>query len=150
MTIRPHSPLAVVPIGRVESPFTRPTAAPPQASASGLVEARVVVGPDLVDGLDGLAAYEHIWLLTWLHLQPAAEQRTLRVAARSTEATGDLSGIFACRHPHRPNPIGLSLVRLTDVRENVLTVAGVDLIDGTPVVDIKPWFDDCDDPRSLH
>jgi tRNA (adenine37-N6)-methyltransferase len=57
-----------------------------------------------------------------------------------------VQGVFASRAPVRPNPIGLSLVRLLGIEGNVVTVAGTDLLDGTPVLDIKPWFADCDLP----
>jgi len=65
---------------------------------------------------------------------------------RATEATGEIQGVFASRFPLRPNPIGLHLVRLLAVTGPVVAFAGVDLVDGTPVLDIKPWFADCDLP----
>jgi tRNA (Thr-GGU) A37 N-methylase len=67
---------------------------------------------------------------------------------RATEATGEVQGVFASRSPVRPNAIALSLVRRLGVDGNVITVGGVDLLDGTPVLDIKPWFADCDLPAA--
>ena len=64
----------------------------------------------------------------------------------ATAATGEVQGVFASRAPHRPNSIGLSLVELVDIDGTVITFRGVDLVDGTPVLDIKPWFADCDLP----
>lgn len=131
------------PIGRVESTHTDVARVPSQASDSE-GSARIVVDERFVDGLLGLERYEHLWLLTWLHDQP--EERPLRLIPRATEAIGLVQGVFASRAPVRPNPIGLSLVRRLGVSGNVLTVSGVDLLDGTPVLDIKPWFADCDLP----
>jgi tRNA-Thr(GGU) m(6)t(6)A37 methyltransferase TsaA len=135
------------PIGVLETPHRNLTHVPSQASESTAV-ARVVVEPRYVDAMLGLDRYDHLWLITWLERQP--DVRPLQVHPRSTEATGELQGVFACRFPVRPNPIGLSLVRRLATRANVITVHGADLLDGTPVLDIKPWFADCDDPRNLE
>jgi tRNA-Thr(GGU) m(6)t(6)A37 methyltransferase TsaA len=118
----------------------------PQAAAAPEATGRVVLRSDVVDGLLGLDRYPYVWLLTWLHDQPAPADRPLRLVPRATEATGEVQGVFASRAPQRPNPIGLSLVRLLAVEGDVLTFAGVDMLDGTPVLDIKPWFADCDQP----
>jgi len=133
------------PIGHLETAYTQAGSPPSQASLSESV-ARVVVDEAYVDGLLGLDRYPHLWLLTWLHDQP--DERPLQLVPRATEATGEVQGVFASRAPVRPNPIGLSLVRLLGVDGNSLTVAGTDLLDGTPVLDIKPWFADCDLPES--
>jgi tRNA (adenine37-N6)-methyltransferase len=129
------------PIGHVETPYTDAGTVPSQASESRAV-AQVVIDERFADGLLGIDRYQYLWLLTWLDRQPA--ERPLRVVPRVTEATGEVQGVFASRFPTRPNPIGLSLVRCVAVEGNVLTIDGVDLIDGTPVLDIKPWFEDCD------
>jgi tRNA-Thr(GGU) m(6)t(6)A37 methyltransferase TsaA len=136
----------VEPIGHLETAYTEAGSAPPQASLSESV-ARVVVDDAYVDGLLGLDRYPHLWLVTWLHDQP--EVRPLQLVPRATEATGEVQGVFASRAPVRPNPIGLSLVRQLGVEGNVVTVAGTDLLDGTPVLDIKPWFADCDLPPDV-
>jgi len=138
---------AFEPIGRLETSYTDAAAAPSQASLSEST-ARVVIDERYVDGLLGLDRYPHLWLVTWLDDQP--EERPLQLVPRATQATGEVQGVFASRAPVRPNPIGLSLVRQVGVHGNVVTVAGTDLLDGTPVLDIKPWFADCDlpgDPR---
>jgi tRNA-Thr(GGU) m(6)t(6)A37 methyltransferase TsaA len=135
--------LPLTPIGHLETAYTEAGAPPPQASLSASV-ARVVLDDAYVDGLLGLDRYPHLWLVTWLHDQPAV--RPLRLVPRATEATGEVQGVFASRAPVRPNPIGLSLVRQLGAEGNVVTVAGTDLLDGTPVLDIKPWFADCDLP----
>jgi len=139
----------LTPIGHVTTDYHDPASIPPQAAANPSATAAVVIREDLVDALLGLDRYEHVWLLTWLHAGVGAEPAPLRLVPRATEATRELQGVFASRAPWRPNPIGMSLVRLLGVDSNVVRFAGVDLLDGTPVLDIKPWFDDCDNPASL-
>jgi tRNA-Thr(GGU) m(6)t(6)A37 methyltransferase TsaA len=131
------------PIGHLETAHTDPATMPAQAAESAGT-ARIVLDGRFTDGLLGLDRYPWVWLVTWLHDQP--EERPLRLVPRATEATGEVQGVFASRAPTRPNPVGLSLVRLLGVEGNVVTVGGVDLLDGTPVLDLKPWFPDCDRP----
>jgi tRNA-Thr(GGU) m(6)t(6)A37 methyltransferase TsaA len=137
------------PIGVVRSTHAALDHAPSQASEAPAAAgtASVVVDERFVDGLLGLDRYPYVWLVTWLHDQPA--DRPLRLVPRATELTGEVQGVFASRAPVRPNAIGLSLVRQLGVDGNVITVGGVDLVDGTPVLDIKPWFAGCDRPDAL-
>jgi len=137
----------VVPIGHVHSGCTDPALLPAQSLHDIDAIGFVVVRDDLVDALLGLDRYEYVWLLTWLHAEPIESQSPpLQLVPRATEATGEVQGVFASRAPQRPNPIGLSLVRNRGVHGNVVEFAGVDLLDGTPVLDIKPWFADADEP----
>ena len=138
---------ALEPIGRVGSMYDDLSRVPPQSSQSEGT-ARIVLDERYADGLLGLDRYDYIWVLTWLHEE--AGEPPLRLVPRATEATGEIQGVFASRAPARPNPIGLSLVRLLRVDGTVLTVGGVDLLDATPVLDIKPWFADCDLPPAVH
>ncbi len=139
-------PAVFQPIGHLESPHRDARRAPSQASETDTL-ARIVIDPRFADGMLGLERYEHLWLITWLHHQP--DERPLRVFPRATEATGESQGVFASRFPVRPNAVGLSLVLRLGIDDNVITVRGVDLLDQTPVLDIKPWFADCDEPRRL-
>jgi len=134
------------PIGHLETPHGDPQRAPSQASDTAM-HARVVVAERFVGGLLGLERYEYLWLIAWLDQQP--DVRPLRCIPRATEATGEIQGVFASRAPVRPNGIGLSLVRKVRIDGNVITVHGVDLVDQTPILDIKPWFADCDEPESI-
>jgi tRNA-Thr(GGU) m(6)t(6)A37 methyltransferase TsaA len=136
----------MTPIGHVRTDPGPAGGLPNQASGAPGATGRVEVRPELVDALLGLVAYRHIWLLTWLHDQPPPGQRPLQLVPAAREAGGRLQGVFASRAPVRPNPLGLSLVRNLGVEANVVTFGGVDLLDGTPVLDIKPWFADCDLP----
>jgi tRNA-Thr(GGU) m(6)t(6)A37 methyltransferase TsaA len=139
-------PAVFQPIGRLETHHRDLSGVPSQAAEARTV-ARVVIEPRFLEAMLGLERYDHLWLITWLDQQPA--ERPLQLRPRATEATGELQGVFASRAPIRPNPIGLSLVRKISIESNVITVHGIDLLDGTPLLDVKPWFADCDDPLNL-
>ena len=123
----------VRPIGRVESALTS-TAGAPRQGDEGAPDAYLILDSDVQAGLDGIAEGDEIIVLTWLH---EADRSILRVHPR-----GDLSrpeaGVFSTRAPSRPNPIGLHRVRVLDIDALRLHVSGLEAIDGTPVVDLKP------------
>jgi tRNA-Thr(GGU) m(6)t(6)A37 methyltransferase TsaA len=98
-------------------------------------------------GLDGLAEFDYAWLLTWLHRsgQPGSEP-PLRQVPFLLRAQQRAMGMFAIRTPRRVNPIGLSLIRLLEVTGPAIRFAGVDLLDGTPVIDLKPYVARFDRP----
>jgi tRNA-Thr(GGU) m(6)t(6)A37 methyltransferase TsaA len=133
------------PIGHVHTDVTDLATAANQASQGSAMTGRIVLDDELADGLLGLDRYRWLWLLTWLHEQPDGPP-PLQLVPMATAATGEVQGVFASRAPHRPNPIGLSLVELVGIEGTVITFRGVDMVDGTPVLDIKPWFADCDLP----
>jgi tRNA-Thr(GGU) m(6)t(6)A37 methyltransferase TsaA len=125
------------PIGIIHSPFTEKEKIPIQASRSqaiGLVE----VYPDFADGLLDIDGFSHIILLYAFHLSSG---HSLRVKPFLDDKE---HGLFATRYPYRPNPIGISTVRLVSRQENTLTIEGVDVLDGTPLLDIKPYVPDFD------
>lgn len=95
-----------------------------------------MIEPQFVSGLQSLGEYSHLWVLAWLHL---ADRGTLVPAPRRANGFRPKYGVFALRSPGRPNPISLTSVELLEVTGNVLRVAGLDLIDGTPVLDLKPY-----------
>ncbi len=128
---------SVRPIGFVRSPFVEKVEAPRQAVAEGAegVAGRVEVLPEHEHALSDLEGFDRIWLLFWFHeAEGAARSKVL--PPRSDRKRG----VFATRSPHRPNPIGMSAVRLESVEGLVLHVRDLDLIDGTPVLDIKPYI----------
>lgn len=138
--------ISLSPIGYVATAFARPGDAPPQAGLATGEHGRVLVEDRFAPGLSGLRGGQYVWLLTWLHDQTDEETEPLRVVPRGWEGTGRDTGVYATRTPNRHNRLGLSLVRLRDVEDGVLHFSGVDLVDGTPVLDIKPWSDACDVP----
>ncbi len=138
--------IGMSPIGHVETGYPRPEVTPPQATENYGEPGRVVLDERFADGLDGLAQSRYVWLLTWLHAQDDADTAPLRVVPRGLEGTGQTRGVYATRTPNRHNRIGLSLVQVLAVRGNVVEFRGVDLVNGTPVLDIKPWSRGADVP----
>ncbi len=103
----------------------------------------IVIQPHLAEGLEGIAGFSHLYVLFYLSKISPEQRKTLKVHPRG-RMDMPLLGIFATRTMLRPNPIGLTLVELVKVEENLLTVRGLDAYDGTPVLDIKPYDDwDC-------
>lgn len=87
--------------------------------------------------LQGLEGYTHLWLQFFFHLNTS---KKFHAKVHPPRLEGETKGVFATRSPHRPNPIGLSLVELVDIQNNILILAGADLVDGTPILDIKPYL----------
>jgi tRNA-Thr(GGU) m(6)t(6)A37 methyltransferase TsaA len=124
----------VQPIGWVHSSLRRRADAPRQGH-EGAPDARLQIEPAFLPGLDGIRAGQDILVLTWLH---EARRDVLAVHPRD-DRTQPLAGVFATRSPDRPNPIGLHRVRVLTIEAGgSLHVQGLEAIDGTPVIDIKP------------
>lgn len=127
--------LTLAPIGVVRSPFRDRRSAPRQPAAArgvaGTIE--LLPGPAHEHALLDLETWSHVWVLFWFHLNRGFRPKVL--PPRSARKRG----VFATRSPYRPNPLGLSVVRLVRVRGTVLDVLDVDMIDGTPVLDLKPY-----------
>lgn len=125
------------PIGIIHSPFLTLESMPIQSSRSQ-ARGRVEVSPQFAAGLDDLEGFSHIYLLYIFHCSKGCE---LKVKPYLDDIP---HGLFATRFPCRPNPLGLSVVSLLSRRENLLEVEGIDVLDGTPLVDIKPYVPDFD------
>ena len=106
------------------------------------VISQIVFREELSEALEGVEEFSHLFVLFWLHKIEGKEREIMKVRPRG-RADMPLLGIFATRTPHRPNPIGLTRVKLLNIKANVVTVQGLDAFDGTPVMDIKP-FDNWD------
>jgi tRNA-Thr(GGU) m(6)t(6)A37 methyltransferase TsaA len=127
----------MVPIGVIRTPFGEEDEIPIQpvfSQATGQVE----VFAEFSDGLDGIEGMSHVILL---YLLDRSEGYSLRVKPFLDDR---MRGLFATRHPRRPNPIGLSVVRLLGRQGACLEVEGIDVLDGTPLLDIKPYVPDFD------
>ncbi len=121
------------PIGIIHSPFKEPQGTPIQPPAGRDVEGTVEVFPEYVEGLKDLDGFSHIILIYHFHLSK-------RVSLTATPFMDDQAhGIFAIRACARPNPIGISQVRLVKVDGNILHIRDMDIVDGTPLLDIKPY-----------
>ncbi len=125
--------MTLKPIGVIHSPFKQASGTPIQPAFADDRQAVVEVFPDFAAGLKDLDGFERIWLLYWMHL---ASEPNLVVKPYMDDA---LRGLFATRAPARPNPIGLSCVRLLSIEGPLLRVAEIDILDGTPLLDIKPY-----------
>ena len=120
-------------IGRIRTPF-KSRAECPRNTAESDADGRVELDPRFAAGLEDLGLYSHVWLLYWM-------DRARRDLIRQVPAhLGRPRGTFALRSPVRPNPIALAAVELIGIDGATLTVRKVDCIDGTPLLDIKPYF----------
>jgi len=99
---------------------------------------RIIVQKGLTKALEGLDDFSHIFIVFYMHKVPKRETKILKVHPRGRTDL-PLLGVFATRTAFRPNPIGLTLVELMERKENVLVVKGLDALDGTPILDIKPY-----------
>jgi len=129
--------LTIRPIGFVRSPYKAKGDAPRQGRLSDTVS-EIVIDDEYREGLKDVGKKSHLFVLSWF-------DRADRSVLRATPPhEGVEHGVFATRSPNRPNPVALSLVDLIRCEEGVLTVRGLDALDGTPVVDIKPYSPEID------
>ncbi len=126
------------PIGRILTPFKTKQECPIQFRASGAI-GQVILDDRFADGLKDIGTFSHLYLL---YLFDRAAEVQLQ---RPTFLVDAAHGLFATRHPARPNPVGLSIVRLLSVSGTTLEVENIDVLDGTPLIDIKPYI-----PRFDH
>lgn len=134
----------LVEIGRIRSPFKQATGTPVQPSRAGGVEGHIELASAYAEALKDLAGFDRIWLLYWF--DRAAPAKLSVIPYRDVLERG----LFSTRAPARINPIGLSNVRLLSIERSVLRIADVDILDGTPLLDIKPYvpaYDDFPSPR---
>ena len=142
--MEPTVPLPV--IGVVRTGHSERESTPIQASLNRAEHGTLEIGPQYLDGLDGLAEFDYAWLLAWLHRSDTAGPPPLRQVPFLLRRQRRKVGIFATRGPRRVNPIGLSLIQILAVTGPVVSFAGVDLVDGTPVIDLKPYVTRFDRP----
>jgi len=125
----------VKPIGRViSSPYKAHGDAPRQGRLEPDKEAEIEIFEEFRDGVGGLPGISHIYVLLWFD---RAERKTL--LARPPNLGGEKRPVFCTRSPSRPNPIGLDIAEVISVKDGIIRVAGMDALEGTPVIDIKPY-----------
>jgi tRNA-Thr(GGU) m(6)t(6)A37 methyltransferase TsaA len=132
------------PIGVIYTPFKDLAAMPIQPTSDTSGPGTVEVFPEFAAGLQDLEGFSHIYLLYYLH--KVRQSRLIVTPFLDNQPRG----VFATRAPSRPNPIGLSLVELVRVEENLLIIQGIDVLDETPLLDIKPYvpeFEGTEDVR---
>jgi len=132
--------MQITPIGTIHSPFKEIADMPIQPGGAKGVTGLITLRPELVDGLADLDGFSHIIVLYHFH-------RTTKTSLLVTPFLDpEPRGIFSTRAPTRPNPIGLSILELKNITDNILKVENIDILDGTPLLDIKPYVPEFDQP----
>ena len=131
------SPMLLIPMGVIHTPYKRREDIPRQGRLSDEI-CQIEVFPEYEEGLKDIDQCTHLFVLFWLHLGDRN-----RLLATPPTSKGE-HGVFATRSPNRPNPIAIDIVQLLGVEGNRLTVKGMDALDGSVLLDIKPYFTDMD------
>lgn len=140
--------LAVEPIGVIRTGYTDRSKTPVQTALNPTDEGRVILEPAYRDGRAGLDGFDYAWLLSWMAPNPDDPlPTTMRQVPFLLTSQPREIGLFAMRGPRRPNPIGLHLVRLTILTDDGFEFTGVDMLDETPLLDVKPWAAPLDLPH---
>lgn len=126
--------MTLKPIGMVRNKVKQPI-----RHGWGEIVSEIIVDSDLTEALDNLDEFSHLIVLYWMHQLPAGRQLPHKVHPMGKPEL-PLVGRFATRSPSRPNPVGQATVKLLERHDNILKVKGLDAIDGTPVIDIKPYL----------
>ncbi|MCB2191605.1 MAG: tRNA (N6-threonylcarbamoyladenosine(37)-N6)-methyltransferase TrmO [Deltaproteobacteria bacterium] len=128
------------PIGLLYTPFSQPSGGPIQPCGAGEALGRAELRPELAPALEGLEGFSHLILLYHCHRAAAFKPKVKPFLDRNEH------GLFATRAPSRPNPLGLSVVELVVMEGNVLHLKGVDMLDQSPLIDLKPYVPKFDCP----
>ncbi|MDQ6967709.1 MAG: tRNA (N6-threonylcarbamoyladenosine(37)-N6)-methyltransferase TrmO [Mariprofundaceae bacterium] len=125
------------PIGLIHSPFKERFTAPRQPNSSTPAKGRIELngGLNFEQALSDLDSFTHIWVIYWMHLNQGWNPTVMPPRGSDVRR-----GLFSTRAPHRPNRIGLSVVALNGIKKRTLFIEGLDMLDGTPVLDIKPYL----------
>ncbi len=132
------------PIGVIHSPYQSLVGMPIQPSGADGVRGKIILDSQFVSGLQDLEGFSHLILIYHFHRSP---DPSLVVQPFLDEVP---HGVFATRAPRRPNPIGFSVVRLISVQSNIIEIENVDILDGTPLLDIKPYIPGIDQPETVR
>ena len=137
-------PITYTPIGIIHTPFTEQKGTPIQPPGAAGVAGRIEVAAEYEDGLKDLDGFSHIILIYHFH---RSQDYVLTVKPFMDDTP---RGLFATRAPRRPNPIGLSVVRLVRIEGTTLHIEGIDVLDGTPLLDLKPYVPQFDAPENAQ
>jgi len=121
------------PIGIINTPFKSRIGMPIQPSGAKGIKGTVSIRKEFAVGLENLDGFSHIYLIYHFHKSDSFALKTKPFLDEKTH------GVFSTRAPQRPNPIGISIVRLNGIKGNILEIENVDMLDGTPLIDIKPY-----------
>lgn len=131
--------MEIKPIGFIKSCYPEKFGTPRQPGLVPSVESELIISPEWQpeQALQGLETYSHLWIMFIFHLNNSSRYHA---KVHPPRLDGETMGVFATRSPHRPNPIGLSLVEIKEIKSDRVVFYGGDLVDKTPVVDIKPYL----------
>jgi tRNA-Thr(GGU) m(6)t(6)A37 methyltransferase TsaA len=132
------------PIGVIHTPFKEAENMPIQPSGAKGIKGFVEINTEFVDGLKDLDGFSHIILIYHFHKVNKKTELTVKPFLDS-----QLRGLFATRAPNRPNKIGISVVKLLKIEHNIIHIENIDIIDGTPLLDIKPYVPEFDEQSSV-
>jgi tRNA-Thr(GGU) m(6)t(6)A37 methyltransferase TsaA len=121
------------PIGVVSSPYRNLKEIPNQPHYAKDIAGQVEIFPEYRSGLKDLDGFSHLILVCHFHMSSVFSLQIV------PSGESDMRGLFATRSPNRPNPVGISIVRLIKIEDNILHISDLDILDGTPVIDLKPY-----------
>ncbi len=122
------------PVGVIHSPYKNPSDVPRPADISKESRGQMEIFDEYIEGLTDLDGFSHIEIIFNFHLSKNSSLKA------KPPFDNKEHGVFATHSPHRPNPIGLTVVRLESIEGNLLNISGIDMVEGTPVLDIKPYI----------
>ncbi len=128
------SNITLKPIGVIHSSFKEPASMPIQSSGVSDAKGHIEIFPEFVDGIRDLNGFSHIYVLFYFHLSQSYNLTPIPFLDTVPR------GLFSTRAPRRPNPIGLSIVTIEDIKDNIIQISGIDMVDKTPLLDIKPFI----------
>ncbi len=134
--------ISISPIGIIKTPFNELEGMPVQPSGAADIKGTIIINTEYQQGLSDLEGFSHIILLFYLH---RSKGYNLMVKPFMDDKK---RGVFSTRAPRRPNPIGLSIVELVEIKENIITIKGIDMLNNTPLIDIKPYIPKFDEKKS--
>ena len=133
-------------IGFVRSPVKQTPR--PEHDWTGVIS-EIIVEPEFSAGLEGLERYSHVIVIYWANQATDKSKMALRVRYRGDPSLPEV-GVFASRSLFRPNPLGVKVARLLEKKDNILRLEGLDALDGTPVLDVKPFIPSNDAPKDAR